>query len=261
VAGFTQGWDSIPADPGSEPHGGSGNSFYSGPEYPFATAGCLAFEPNGCAGGVSQGCHTAWVEGWDNEGRTAVSSYGPVCFDTVAPITKASLSGILASGSYYSSVNVALTASDNASGVQSTYYQLDGGTTIAYKGLFTVTANGSHSVKFWSVDVAGNVGTAQTVSFKIAAGRPAVLTTPTPGATLAGSSVKFGWTAGTAATDYELLLGSKGVGSDNLHTSSKSKATSVSVTKLPTNGETIYARLITYFGSIKVHTDYTYKAE
>ena len=51
VAGFTQGWDSIPADPYSEPNGGSGNSFYSGPEFPrFAYHICLAFENNGCSG-------------------------------------------------------------------------------------------------------------------------------------------------------------------------------------------------------------------
>jgi hypothetical protein len=66
IAGETQGWDSIPADPKNEPHGGSGNSFYSGPQFPNSSTGCLAFEANGCSGGVVQGCHTVHVEGWNN---------------------------------------------------------------------------------------------------------------------------------------------------------------------------------------------------
>ncbi|MGA3082987.1 MAG: protease pro-enzyme activation domain-containing protein, partial [Terracidiphilus sp.] len=82
VAGFTQGWDSIPADPYSEPHSGEGNSFYSGPEYSFGTQGCLSFNGGfGCSGnGGAQGCHTVQVEGWDNQGGTAYGSYGPICY-------------------------------------------------------------------------------------------------------------------------------------------------------------------------------------
>jgi hypothetical protein len=93
IAGETQGWDSIPADPGSEPHGGSGNSFYSGPQFTNDSTGCLAFEPNGCSGGVSQGCHTVHVEGWNNQGlSTGDATYGPLCYDTVKPTVSASLS-------------------------------------------------------------------------------------------------------------------------------------------------------------------------
>ena len=35
-----------------------------------------------------------------------------------------------------------------------------------------------------------------------------MLTTPTPGSTLTGSTVTFGWTAGTGATAYWLDVGS-----------------------------------------------------
>ena len=69
LAGFTQGWDSIPADPRSEATPGTGNSFYSGPQYPNATAGCLYLTSGGaCAGGVSQGWHYEYVEAWNNMG-------------------------------------------------------------------------------------------------------------------------------------------------------------------------------------------------
>ncbi len=82
--GFTLGWDSIPSDPYSEPHGGEGNSFYAGPQY-LSTFGCVDNNGTFCEAASGQGCHTVYVEGWDNQGRTTSSSYGPVCFDSVAP--------------------------------------------------------------------------------------------------------------------------------------------------------------------------------
>jgi hypothetical protein len=88
----------------------------------------------------------------------------------------------------------------------------------------------------------------------------AVLTTPTPSSTLAGTSVTFSWTAAPSATGYILSLGSTGAGSTNLYYSGSTTATSVNVTGLPINGETIYARLFTQLGGSWVHTDYTYIA-
>jgi hypothetical protein len=271
IAGFTQGWDSIPSDPGSEAHGGTGNSFYSGPQYTNVSTGCLSLASGGaCAGGVSQGCHTAHVRGWNNQGMTTGdTTYGPICYDTVAPtvsisdspvtpasgwynksvtislgasdpggsnasgiskiyyaintgacspsnlgacsvygspitistqgynyiyyfsedkagnfssepyqwadidtaapVAAATLTGSLNSGTYYSAVKVALSATDNLSGVKSIFYQLDGGATVTYSAPFSVSALGSHTVKYWAVDVAGNTESPLSVSFKVAA--------------------------------------------------------------------------------------------
>jgi hypothetical protein len=88
----------------------------------------------------------------------------------------------------------------------------------------------------------------------------AVLTTPTPGTTLSGSAVTFTWTSAPGATGYILSLGSTGAGSDNLFYSGSTTATSVNVTKLPTTGVTINARLFTQLNGTWVHTDYTYTA-
>jgi kumamolisin len=455
VAGFTQGWDSIPADPQSEPHGGSGNSFYSGPQYPFGTSGCMAFVNNGCAGNSgAQGCHTVQVEGWDNEGRTTFGSYGPLCYDSVvpsisastnpatsgtvwvdssvvvtltasdpgggnasgirktyyaintgacypgnlgpcsvysgpftlsgqqqsyiyyftvdnagnystetyiwvsidltAPSTTASLAGTVYSGNTYeSAVKVTLSASDTGgSAVHYTYYQLDGGPTITYTGsAFAVSALGSHSVKYWSVDSAGNIESAKTIAFSIsspttaslvAAPNPSMLgqsvtmtatvkatlsgtptgsvtfwngatnlgtgtlssgvatlsttalpagaltlqvsyagagnflptksapfdqtveqqpqlLSPTAGTTLPGPAVTFTWAAAPGSSGYNLRLGTS-VGANNLYGSGPITVTSVTPTNLPTNGETIYARLITRYGSSQVYTDYVFTA-
>jgi hypothetical protein len=88
------------------------------------------------------------------------------------------------------------------------------------------------------------------------------LTTPTPGSTLTSTTVTFKWTTGTGgATHYVLYLGSTGVGSSNLYNSGSVTATSVTVSGLPSNGETIYARLFWLIGSVWNSANYTYKAK
>jgi hypothetical protein len=88
----------------------------------------------------------------------------------------------------------------------------------------------------------------------------AVLTTPAPGSTLAGSNVTFSWTAGAGATGYALWIGSSPTDADNLYYSGEkaSTVTSLTVDGLPVNGETIYVRLITYYGSSSSFINYTY---
>jgi hypothetical protein len=94
----------------------------------------------------------------------------------------------------------------------------------------------------------------------IAAATPAVLTSPTPGTALTSSSATFQWTAGTGVTQYVLGIGSTGVGSYNLYNSTPITATQASVTGLPTNGETLYARLYSLINGAWQYHDYTYTA-
>jgi Bacterial Ig-like domain (group 3) len=193
VAGFTQGWDSIPADPYSEPHGGTGNSFYTGPEYPFGQSGCLAFENNGCSGGAGQGCHVVQVEGWDNQGNTALSSYGPLCFDDVAPVTTVvtSPSAPNSNGWYNTAVTISIAASDpggsGASGVGNIYYALGTagcttsttGSCSTYSSTITVNTQEAVGLTTFSKDKAGN--------FSAVVNRVIAIDT-TPPATTAGFS-------------------------------------------------------------------------
>ena len=164
IAGFTQGWDSIPNDPTSEAAPGAGNSFYSGPQFPNARTGYLDFTGSG----VSQGCHTVNVRGWNNMGQsTGDVTYGPLCYDTIAPVTTDTLSGTISSGVYISSVKITLSATDAGSGVAATYYSLDGGSYVTYSAPVTVSAPGAHTLHFYSKDKAGNAEVAHTVSFTI----------------------------------------------------------------------------------------------
>jgi subtilase family serine protease len=164
VAGFSQAWDADPGDVFSEATPGSGNSFYSGPEFPNATGGCLDFTgASGCSGGASQGWHTVNVRAWDNTGVGANYTYGPIGYDTTPPYTTAGENGTTAP------VLVTLHATDNLSGVASTVYQLDGGSVQTYTGPFSVSAAGSHSLAFHSTDGANNVEGNESASFTVKA--------------------------------------------------------------------------------------------
>lgn len=169
VAGFSQAWDSDPGDVSSEPTPGTGNSFYSGPQFPNATSGYLYLSWAG------QGCHTAHVRAWDNGGTTSDNTYGPVCLDTIPPTISLGLSSPPnAAGWFNNTVTVTLSASDpgagsTGSGVAARYYGVDApgcltrtlaGCTV-YSSPFNITTEGRHAVQFFTQDVAGNFSGAQ----------------------------------------------------------------------------------------------------
>ncbi|UWZ86261.1 S53 family peptidase [Occallatibacter riparius] len=169
IAGFWQSWDTPPTDSTTKAHGGSGDLFYSGPQYPNAVNGCLSFVngANGCAGGVSQGCHTAYAVGWNNEGWTTASfgqsySYGPICYDYTPPQTLLSISRqpTLPRATTRKYL-ITLNASDQYSGIAATWIYISGGGSPSlgwqlYRGPFEITVTGPFSVYWESQDNAGN---------------------------------------------------------------------------------------------------------
>ena len=92
---------------------------------------------------------------------------------------------------------------------------------------------------------------------------PAALTSPTPTSTLTSSSVTFTWSAGSGVTYYWLNLGtaSSGANAKSLYSGGATTLTSVTVSGLPTNGETIYSTLYSYIAGAWQPTVYTYKAQ
>ena len=92
---------------------------------------------------------------------------------------------------------------------------------------------------------------------------PAVLTTPSPTTQLTSSTVTFTWSPGNPATHYWLNIGTgtSGAAAKNLYAGGSTTATSVTVSGLPTNGETIYATLYSYIGGAWQPTVYTYTAQ
>ena len=80
------------------------------------------------------------------------------------------------------------------SGVAATYYTIDGGSQQTYTAPFTVSAPGSHTVVYWSVDAAGNVETHHTGYVNIDASTPVTTATGLP------ADDSSGWTTNTAPT-------------------------------------------------------------
>lgn len=86
----------------------------------------------------------------------------------------------------------------------------------------------------------------------------AVMTSPAPGSPLIGSSATFTWTPGRNVTQYNLHVGTTGVGSTNIATSGNLTATSYNVSGIPVTGGTLYVRLYSFIAGAWQFTDYTY---
>jgi hypothetical protein len=140
----------------------------------------------------------------DNAGNSAQFTSPAVNIDLTAPTTTASATGTTTS-------TVTLSATDNLSGVNATYYSVDGGPQQSYTGSFTL-AQGLHWVRYCSVDKAGNQETVQeldidtrfavTVSVASASGKRGGKVTLSATVTQSGSSkAKLGGKAVTFTVD------------------------------------------------------------
>src|ERR1017187_8145812 len=87
---------------------------------------------------------------------------------------------------------------------------------------------------------------------------PPALTAPALGSALSPGSQTFTWTAGTGITSYQFGLGTTGVGSLNLYLSPRQSALTATVTGLPANGVTVFARLAYLLGTVWKSLDYTF---
>ena len=87
-----------------------------------------------------------------------------------------------------------------------------------------------------------------------------VLTTPTPGSVLTGSSVTFDWTAGSGASAYWIDVGSTAGGHDIYSSGNLGNVLTTSVSGLPTDGSTIYVTLYSLVGGVWSGNAYTYTA-
>ena len=88
----------------------------------------------------------------------------------------------------------------------------------------------------------------------------AALTTPTPDTLtpLSGTSVAFAWNPGNVATQFQLRVGTLGVGSSDLYNSGTVTVTTETVSDLPNNDSTVYVRLYSLVNGTWKESDYTY---
>ncbi len=117
----------------------------------------------------------------DVAGNTTNAVSAAVKIDTTAPATSASTLPEWNN----SSVTLQLSASDALSGVDTTYYTVDGGATQTGTSVLLID-EGIHHVSYWSVDNAGNVETAHTATVKIDKTAPSISVSQSPDQNAAG---------------------------------------------------------------------------
>ncbi|HAM73571.1 MAG TPA: hypothetical protein DCM86_18215 [Verrucomicrobiales bacterium] len=127
--------------------------------------------------------HTITFWSVDNVGNVETPhKTASVKIDGANPVTSATVAGTAGTGTWYrSSVTVTLGATDPVSGVAATYYTLDGEARRTYLGSFSITADGVHTLTYWSVDVAGNTEATHSRTIGIDKVAPSLaITTTTP---------------------------------------------------------------------------------
>ncbi|WP_177307499.1 OmpL47-type beta-barrel domain-containing protein [Pseudoduganella namucuonensis] len=105
--------------------------------------------------------------------------------DTTAPATQADAPG----GAVNKDTTVTLSATDTGSGVQATYYAVDGGAQRTGNAILFNT-EGNHSLVYWSVDWAGNIEPQRSASVRIDK------TAPVTTATASQAAPASGWYSG-----------------------------------------------------------------
>jgi hypothetical protein len=142
---------------------------------------------------------------------------------------------------YYSSGNLGNTLSATASGLPTNG-------TMVYVTLYTLVSG------TWTPN--SYIYTA----FSAGAGQ-GVITTPTPGSTLSGSTVTFDWTAGSPGPySYWLDIGNTAGGNNYYSSGNLGNVTTTTASGLPTDGSEVYATLYTLIGGTWYGNAYTYNA-
>ena len=167
----------------------------------------------------------------DNAGNTTNANSSPaVRIDRKAPSTTADVPAPLDSGWYAAAVKVTLTAADGLSGVDKTYYSVDGGLAQTYTGEFNHSQKGTHTIKFWSVDKAGNVedkdAAGHSITLKIDDVKPTISGSRTPAAN------SFGWNNAPVDVSFVCTDGESGIAGclGNETVSAQTTTTGVTVT-------------------------------
>ncbi|MCW3996390.1 MAG: hypothetical protein NWE98_09640, partial [Candidatus Bathyarchaeota archaeon] len=108
------------------------------------------------------------VDKWDN---VETAKTATIKIDTTNPSTTATPSGTLLTGEtnwYTGTVTVTLSPIDATSGVDTTYYSLDGVNFQEYTGQISITTEGTTTIYYFSTDNAGNTETTKTLTVNVA---------------------------------------------------------------------------------------------
>lgn len=111
------------------------------------------------------GVKTVYVKFSDNAGNWSLAYSDTITLDVTVPSTTSS--GI-DNAWHNSPVTVTLTATDTTSGINKTYYSIDGSNpAVVYASPFTISNEGVYTVKYYSTDKAGNSEAVKTAPYQV----------------------------------------------------------------------------------------------
>ncbi|HYV14384.1 MAG TPA: PQQ-binding-like beta-propeller repeat protein [Pyrinomonadaceae bacterium] len=178
--------------PSPAPNGAGWNN--TAVDIPFTTAddlsGVQSSAPPSPLHFASEGTNqTQQVTVTDKAGNSATFTSPAVNIDLTAPSTTAVFSGANPDPNGFSGpVQVTFSATDNLSGVKpGTFVRIDGGGVNLIFGSLVIGASGTHTIEYWSEDVAGNVEPRHTRTLKIDS------TPPVTSASVSGTPGTNGW--------------------------------------------------------------------
>src|SRR5262249_4062784 len=123
---------------------------------------------------TTEGTNTITFSAVDQNGNQEAPKTLDVKFDKTVPTSTATVTPPLdPTGRATGPVSIALASTDATSGVPPAESSLDNGLTwLTYSAPFTISAPGSHTVRYRAVDVADNVGTVQSLAIIVGASAP-----------------------------------------------------------------------------------------
>ncbi|MGD0817839.1 MAG: C1 family peptidase [Methanomassiliicoccales archaeon] len=117
---------------------------------------------------TSEGDHTLEYRSTDQAGNADPIGFVNFSIDRTVPRSEVSLSGSQGmNGWYIGTVTVTVTANDSVSGVQVIRCSLDGGDWTDVTSPMTISADGNHTLEYYSVDEAGNAEAVRSVSVRL----------------------------------------------------------------------------------------------
>ena len=118
----------------------------------------------------------------DYMGRfSAPSEERLIVYDTKPPATDSLIGGTTGqNGWYISPVPVAFTSTDAVAGVQGIYYSINESSFTLYSSTFALALEGSHVLRYYSIDASGNKEAEKTFEAKIDLSSPIILSSVSP---------------------------------------------------------------------------------
>jgi flagellar hook assembly protein FlgD len=141
---------------------------------------------------VANGTYTWRLTATDDWGNAPAVAKGTVTIDGTDPVSTTSISAGTLGGDelYITPATVKVGATDSGSGVTAKKASVDGGPFKVIASTITLSTSGTHTVRYASVDRAGNVETARTRTVKVD------VTRPVTGAVATGTTGTNGWFTG-----------------------------------------------------------------